>query len=124
MAVIACGVFSATNIMGATVRAFIEKGKKEFARSFIAHVSFAGIGSFVIAIANDSKYWGEGFKVIFTKKTAEGTVFDTVFSTSSDGDNVYSILSLSPTQARLQYCFEYHAVLYDIQNTKKSSDIE
>ena len=124
MAVIACGVFSATNIMGATVRAFIEKEKKGFVKTFIANISFAGIGSFVIAVANDSQYWGEGFKVIFAKKTAEDTVFDTVFSTSSDGDNVYGILSLSPTQARLQYCLEYHAVLYDIRNTKKSSDID
>lgn len=123
MAVIACGVFSATNIIGATFRAFIEKEKNGFLNSFIAHVSIAGIASFVFAVANDSQYWGEGFKVIFTRKAA-GTTFDNTFYDYSDGNSAYSSLSLSPIQARLQYCLEYQAVLYDIRNTKKLSDVD
>lgn len=123
MAVIASGVFLATNMAGAVVRTALEYDKnadKSFGKQFLAHVSIAGIGRFIIAVANDSKYWGKNAKVIITRKDNKKNIFETILC--EEENDVYEILGLSPKQARLQYCLESFAVKYDIQHTEKPDE--
>ncbi len=123
MAVIASGVFMVTNVAGAVVRTALEyeKGtKKSFGKQFLAHVSIAGIGRFILAVANDSHYWGKDFKVIFTRKNTKEDLFENIFDGTES--NAYEALSLSPIQARLLYCLESAAVKHDIKQTSKPEE--
>ena len=123
MSLIASGSFVAMNIVVATARAVRDKKVKgrKFANAFFTELNIIGIGRFLFAVAEDSKYWGDGIKIMFRRKNPEG---------KNDGNNnavpdeasVFDSLTLDEAQARILYCLENIAIQYDIVSTKDNED--
>ena len=125
MYMIASATFSGVNIAGATLKAVKEKkvNGKKFSDTFISELNVVGIGRFLFACVEDSKYWGEDIKVLFQrKKRVKPSEKDT--NQRIENNKAFDSLRLEPIPARILYSLESLSVRYDIQHTKKKDDAE
>lgn len=126
MCLIASGVFICVDIAAATARALGKQKVKgrEFLKTLLSEISFDGIGRFVFAIAEDSKYWKIDYKVVFEKafggnrKSGDGVIEN---EQKADYD-AFEALTLDGLQAQILYSIEALAVQYDIRKTRKITD--
>ena len=128
MMVVSYASFVGTNIGACVVKAIKGKnvGDREFAECILAEINIAGIGRLIFAIANDSKYWIEDFKVIFNKiLNKKKTVQDeTVDVDNILQEDVYKSVSLDEEHSRILLSLENFAMLYDIKKTSKDEDVK
>ena len=128
MLLVSSGSFVAANISGAALKAIAKKkvGKREFAKALLTEINIIGIGRFVIACAEDSKYWRDDIKVVFEKvfhsKDSNGQA--EVVIEDNDSDDAFDILTLDAIQAQALYSLEYCYILRDLEHTEKASDKE
>jgi len=130
MVLISSSCFAAINVAGATVKAILNKDKKdgEFAKALLTEVNVAGVGRFVFAVIADSKYWGEDIRVFFQrkenqrkeKKRAAEDAAEESFAEEMASNEAFKVLSLTPAQARALYSLETVAVMKDIEHTENS----
>lgn len=122
MSLIASGTLMTVNIAGATLKALAEKGDKDkkFAEVLLTEINIAGIGRFIFACAEDSKYWASDIVLTFErikKKGAKAKPTDTVDEAEFD-ENAYESMRLDPLQTRILYSIEALAVYHDIIKTE------
>lgn len=124
MSVISSGVFATISVSGAAIRALKNKNteKRKFAEAFLAEISFAGIGRFIIALANDVQYWGDDIDIRF-RRSADSINKEKETSEKEKYED-FTIFSLTPEQGRALYSLEALKVNYDIERTKKKQDRE
>ena len=126
MVLISSGCFVGINVAGATLKAVLNKDKKngKFAETLFAEVDIAGVGRFIFACVADSKYWSDDIKVFFQRKAnnksnineteAEEKIVEDMMSNDS-----FNVLSLTPAQTRALYSLESIAITKDIEHTDK-----
>lgn len=122
MCVISSGVFMLLNVAGSIGKALIGKkvGGRGFAVNFIANINIVGIGRFIFAIAQDTKYMRENVDILFSKfEGAKSSYVPDLEIDSEEADKVFKTLSLDAKQVRLLLSLENYAVEYDIRSTKK-----
>ena len=130
MLLVSNGAFVAANFSGAILKAVAKKkvGKREFANALLTEINIIGVGRFVIACAEDSKYWRDDIKVVFEKvfhPKGSNAQAEVVFQDSDESDyDAFDILTLDAIQAQALYSLEYCYILRDLEHTEKPSDKE
>ena len=121
MCLIASASFVGTNLTYAIAKALLtaKADKRKFLQSFLTEINIAGVGRLIFACAADSKFWGDDIKPLFHRKPYSHV--DTNETNEQIGADEFSLLSLTPNQLRLLYCFENLAVQQDIARTEKET---
>jgi len=124
MVLISSGCFVGINVAEATLKAVLNKDKKngKFAETMFAEVDIAGVGRFIFACVADSKYWSDDIKVFFQRKAnnrsnineteAEEKIVEDMMTNDS-----FNVLSLTPAQTRALYSLESIAITKYIEHT-------
>ena len=127
MCTISSGVFLATNLTGAAIKACKcdeddnRNGKKiKFdVSTFVLSLNFPGIGRFAIACKADSKYIIEDINTIYTNFQNKHCK-----SKMDDSEDIpgFKMLVLNSNQTRILMSLKYHGFVYDVMSTKKEAD--
>ena len=121
MCLIASASFVGLNLSHAVLKALLtaKAGNRKFLQAFLTEINIAGIGRLIFACATDSKFWGDDIKPLFHRQPHSHVEPNGTHDQIDDED--FSVLSLTPNQLRLLYCFENLAVQRDILQTKKET---
>ena len=135
MCLIASGTFAAVNIGHATVNVLLKSGgkkTKETIKDFVSALNIAGIGSFVIAFAENTRYVGENIEVFLNNTRWAGYRTTTDPHESAQGGNYFfeqemqdilGEITFNEVQLRIVHSLERLLIKYDIDASVKENEI-
>lgn len=119
---------SSATFVGANIGACVVKGIKGkkvagrgFAECILTEINIVGIGRFIYACVNDSKYWIEDIKLLFNKENKNNNAESDNsidIETLLKEDSVKQFM-LDPEHSRILFSLENKAILFDIENSIK-----
>lgn len=135
MCLIASGTFAAINIGHATVNVFLKsrgKTNKEKIKDFVSDLNIAGIGNFVIAFADNTRYVGENIEVFLNNTRWAGSKTTTDPRETAQGcnyffeqdmQNILDEITFNEVQLRMVHSLERLLIKYDIDATVKENEV-
>ena len=129
MVLLSSGCFVGVNVAGATLKAVLNKDKKEgeFARTLFTEVDIVGVGRFVFACVSDSKYWSDDIKIILhrgEKRKNKGIHSEESMAEGMASNDAFNVLTMDHVQARLLHSLETVAIIKDIEHTTDKKEKE
>lgn len=134
MCLISSGAFAAANIGRAILKVYFkskEKPKGKSIRDFVSSLNIAGIGSFLIAFAENTRYTGENVEVFLNNVKWAGyrTSVDTNeyplrnnYLFEQEIQKILDAITFDEQQLRIVHSFERRLLEYDIDATTKKKE--